>query len=51
MAEKPERTRNNGINAMMLLLHCEKEGYKIPRFCIFHRIQQFNKTGKKDEER
>ena len=40
----------NGMNAMMLLLHCEKEGYKIPRFCPFDRIQQFNKTGKKDEE-
>ena len=23
------------MNAMMLLLHCEKEGYKIPRFCTF----------------
>ena len=40
----------NGMNAMMLLLHCEKEGYKIPRFCTFDRIQQFNKTSKKDEE-
>ena len=40
----------NGMNAMMLLLHCEKEGYKIPRFCTFDRIQQFNKTGKKNEE-
>lgn len=25
----------NGQNALMLLLHCEKEGYKIPRFCTF----------------
>ena len=40
----------NGMNAMMLLLHCEKEGYKIPRFCTFDRIQLFNKAGKKDEE-
>ena len=40
----------NGMNAMMLLLHCEKEGYKNPSFCTFDRIQQFNKTGKKDEE-
>lgn len=40
----------NGMNAMMLLLHCEKEGYKIPRFCTFDRIQLFNKVGKKDEE-
>lgn len=36
----------NGMNAMMLLLHCEKEGYKIPRFCTFDRIQLFNKAGK-----
>ena len=34
----------------LLLLHCEKEGYKIPRFCTFDRIQQFNKAGKKDEK-
>ena len=34
----------------LLLLHCEKEGYKIPRFCTFDRIQLFNKAGKKDEE-
>ena len=40
----------NGMNAMMLLLHCEKEGYKIPRFCTFDRIPLFNKAGKKDEE-
>lgn len=40
----------NGMNAFMLLLHCEKEGYKIPRFCTFDRIQMFNKAGKKDEE-
>ena len=25
----------NGMNAFMLLLHCEKEGYTIPRFCTF----------------
>lgn len=40
----------NGMNAFMLLLHCEKEGYKIPRFCTFDRIQLFNKAGKKEEE-
>lgn len=40
----------NGMNAMMLLLHCEKEGYKIPRFCTFDRIQLFNKADKKDEQ-
>ena len=40
----------NGMNAMMLLLHCEKEGYKIPRFCTFDRIQQFNKPSSRDKE-
>ena len=40
----------NGMNALMLMMHCEKEGYKIPRFCTFDRIQLFNKAGKKDEE-
>ena len=40
----------NGMNAMMLLLHCEKEGYRIPHFCTFDRIQQFNKPGSRDKE-
>lgn len=40
----------NGMNAMMLLLHCEKEGYRIPRFCTFDRIQQFNKPSSRDKE-
>ena len=40
----------NGMNAFLLLLHCEKEGYRIPRFCTFDRIQQFNRTGSKDKE-
>ncbi len=30
----------NGMNALMLLLHCENEGYKIPRFCTFDCVQQ-----------
>ena len=34
----------------LLLLHCEKEGYKIPRFCTFDRIQQFNKPGSRDKD-
>ena len=34
----------------LLLLHCEKEGYRIPRFCTFDRIQQFNKPGSRDKE-
>lgn len=40
----------NGMNAMMLLLHCEKEGYKIPRFCTFDCVQRLNKPGKDGEE-
>ena len=40
----------NGMNAFMLLLHCEKEGYKIPRFCTFDCVQRLNKSGKDGEE-
>lgn len=32
----------NGQNAIMLMLLCEKEGYKIPRFCTFDCIQRMN---------
>ena len=40
----------NGMNALMLMLHCEKEGYTIPRFCTFDYVQRLNKPGKDDEE-
>ena len=40
----------NGMNALMLLLHCEKEGYKIPRFCTFDCVQRMNKPGKDGQE-
>lgn len=40
----------NGMNALMLLLHCEKEGYKIPRFCTFDCVQRLNKPGKDGQE-
>ena len=40
----------NGMNAFMLLLHCEKDGYKIPRFCTFDCVQRLNKPGKDGEE-
>lgn len=40
----------NGMNAFMLLLHCEKEGYKIPRFCTFDCVQRLNKPGKDGKE-
>ena len=36
----------NGMNSLMLLMHCEKEGYKYPVFCTFDRVMglNFNKT-------
>ena len=34
----------------MLLLHCENEGYKIPRFCTFDCVQRLNKPGKDGQE-
>lgn len=40
----------NGMNAFMLLLHCEKEGYEIPRFCTFDCVQRLNKPGKDEQE-
>lgn len=40
----------NGMNALMLLLHCENEGYKIPRFCTFDCVQRLNKPGKDRQE-
>ena len=47
---KTTRREYNGMNAFMLLLHCEKEGYKIPRFCTFDCVQKLNKPGKDGEE-
>ena len=38
----------NGLNALMLLLQCEKQGWKIPRFCTFDCVQRLNNTEKKD---
>lgn len=40
----------NGQNALMLLLHCEKEGYKIPRFCTFDCIQRINSKDNRGKE-
>lgn len=40
----------NGMNAFMLLLHCEKEGYKIPRFCTFDCVQRLNNPSKDGKE-
>ena len=40
----------NGMNALMLLLHCEKQGYTIPRFCTFDCVQRLNTPGKDGQE-
>lgn len=40
----------NGMNAVMLLLHCEKQGYTIPRFCTFDCVQRMNTPGKDAQE-
>lgn len=40
----------NGMNALMLMLHCEKGGYRIPRFCTFDCVQRMNKPGKDGQE-
>lgn len=40
----------NGMNAFMLLLHCENEGYEIPRFCTFDCVQRLNEPGKNGQE-
>ena len=34
----------NGMNSMMLLMHCEKSGYKYPIFCTFDRVSGLNFT-------
>ena len=34
----------NGMNSLMLLMHCEKSGYKHPVFCTFDRVSGLNFT-------
>lgn len=34
----------NGMNAFMLMLLCEKQGYKLPVFCTFDRVSGLNFT-------
>lgn len=34
----------NGMNALMLMMHCEKHGYKLPVFCTFDRVAGLNFT-------
>lgn len=35
----------NGMNALMLYMHCENEGYKVPVFATFDRIAGLNYKG------
>lgn len=35
----------NGMNALMLLLHSEKEGYKVPVFMTFEQVTKLNGNG------
>ncbi|NPD82966.1 DUF1738 domain-containing protein [Prevotella sp. PINT] len=37
----------NGMNALMLMMHCEKQGYKLPVFCTFDRVVGLNFTKNK----
>ncbi len=37
-----------GMNAIGLMLHCEKNGYKIPVFCTFNRVNGLNYSTDKD---
>lgn len=35
----------NGMNALMLMMHCEKEGFKVPVFMTFDRVKGLNYQG------
>ncbi len=41
----------NGMNALVLIMHCENNGYKIPRFCTFDCVQRLNEGKDKDVPR
>jgi len=38
----------SGMNSLMLLMHCENEGYKFPIFCTFDRVSGLNFTKTKE---
>lgn len=38
----------NGMNSMMLLMHCENNGYEYPIFCTFDRVSGLNYTKTSD---
>ena len=35
----------NGLNALMLMMHCENEGFKVPVFMTFDRVKGLNYKG------
>ena len=37
------------MNALLLMMQCEKQGYKIPRFCTFDCVQRMNANLEKDD--
>ena len=39
----------NDMNALLLMMHCEKQGYKVPRFCTFDCVQRLNITNKETD--
>lgn len=41
----------NGMNALMLMMHCEKNSYKLPIFCTFDRVAGLNYTKDKQGKR
>lgn len=41
----------NGMNGLMLLLHCEAEGYQIPVFMTFDQVRGLNYEGNIKEEK
>lgn len=41
----------NGMNALMLMMHCEKKGYELPVFCTFDRVAGLNYTKDKQGAR
>lgn len=41
----------NGMNALLLMMHCEKEGYELPVFCTFDRVAGLNYTKDKQGAR
>ena len=41
----------NGMNSVMLMLHCQRNGYELPVFCTFDRVAGLNYTKDKQGAR